>query len=143
MVQLYGSLDGFPIARKDLFAGHIFFVPWHMASAGRLYGVALDVGSLILKVQQQPKLETRIRNGQFYVVRSRFLLGVRDVLMCVHVKYAPDLVILEVIVLFPASLTLSPFLFLDSVVNKSFGIHAARHDFDLHKANLQLTPKTI
>jgi hypothetical protein len=49
------------VVRKDCLEGHFLVKSRHVASAGRLNLVAFYVCSLILKVQQQPKLETGTR----------------------------------------------------------------------------------
>jgi hypothetical protein len=75
-IKRHGPVNGFLMVRKDQFEGHLLDVPGHVASAIGLNLTALDVGSLILKVQQQPKLETGIRNGHFDAVRLGLLFGI-------------------------------------------------------------------
>lgn len=74
-VQSDGSAHSFMVVRKYQLEGHFFDIPGHVSSAGRLNVVSFDVGSLILKVQQQPKLETRIRDGCIDAIRLGLLFG--------------------------------------------------------------------
>jgi hypothetical protein len=76
IVQGHGSANGFLVVRKDCLEGHELVISRHMVPAGRLNAVAFDVGSLILKVQQQPKLEAGVRNGHFDAVRLGLLPGI-------------------------------------------------------------------
>jgi len=95
--------------------------------------VALDVGSLILKVQQEPKLETRIRNGHTDAVRLGLLFGIGYALMRVHVEHAPNFVVLQVVISLSASILFGSALQIDSVVDESLGGQAARLHLDVQQ----------
>ena len=64
------------------------------------------MSTLIPKMQQDPKLKTRIRNRKFYPIVFGLLLGFRHKRMLVYVKNAPDMVKEEIVVF----LSLSCFL---------------------------------
>src|SRR5208282_3686138 len=53
--------------------------------------------------------------------------------MCVHIKYAPDFVVLQVVISLPASFLLSLALQFDSIVDESLGGQAARLYLDVQQ----------
>lgn len=59
----------------------------------RLSLVSTDVGRLILEVEDEPKLDAGIGNGQMDAVVFRLLDGLSHVRMCIDIKHAPDLVV--------------------------------------------------
>lgn len=122
IIERHGSINGFSMVGKNQFEGNFFDVLGHVASASGLQGVAFNVRPLILEVQQQPKLEARIRDGQFDLVSLCFLLRLWYVFMRVHVENAPNLIVSEVVILLSVRLALCLFLFFNCRVNKCLRI---------------------
>jgi len=63
--------------------------------------------------------------------------------MRVHVKHAPDLVVLQVVIFLPASILFSSVLQIDSIVDESLGGQAARLDLDVQQVVVPFPLKAV
>jgi hypothetical protein len=63
--------------------------------------------------------------------------------MRVHVKHAPDLVVLQVVISLPASVLFSIALQIDSIVDESLGSQAARLDLDVEQVIVAFPFKAV
>jgi hypothetical protein len=87
------------VAGRKILAGQPLLIPWHMCPAQMLDGVSIDECTLFLKVQNNPKLEARIRNRSVYIVVPSLLLGLGKERVLVYVENAPSLVVFKILVL--------------------------------------------
>jgi hypothetical protein len=72
---------------------YLLFELWKTLLALSLDLVPFDPRTLVSEVQQQPKLEARIRKSERYSVSGSLLFRIVKVGMFVNIEHAPDLVV--------------------------------------------------
>jgi len=126
------ACDGFRVPGIEAVERQCFLVVRQVALQPAPGVSPLQVGSLILEMQQRPQLEARIRDREFYAVGSGLLTGIGEVGMNVNVEDTPNLIIAKEIVSSSAGLTVGLLLPCRGALHKGLGNGAPVVDLDVH-----------
>jgi hypothetical protein len=91
-------------------AGGSLAIPRHVLAAQVLHCLPLDMGGLVLKMEQKPQLKARIGNREMNCVRLGLLFGLWHEWVFIDVEHAPDAVIAQVVTLTASGFALGLFL---------------------------------
>jgi len=130
ILKLNCPVNCLALKRHQDFTGRNFLVAGHMLTAQVLYSSPLDVRGLILEVEQKPKFEAWIRNRDVDGIRLRLLLGLRHQGVLIDVKYTPNAIIPEILILAATGFAFGLLLHLNGPFDDSLG--------DADRNNLQL-----
>ena len=84
-----------------------------MLAAQSLNLAPLDMTALILKMQQRPKLEAGIRNGDADTIVAGLLLSFGQEGVFIHIENGPDNVVLQILILGTFGILFCVFLEID------------------------------